>query len=100
MRQAAVRRPEKELPDGKHELYVAMVDNSGSIVAKSPAIPFTKQAEALDYQPLVLPPVSEGDAGQALTMQLIAVGAVAVIILGGVVLVGLGMRREPQPTAL
>ena len=91
---------DKELPDGKHELYVAMVDNSGSIVAKSPAISFTKQAEALDYQPLVLPPVSAGDAGQALTMRLLAVGAVAVILLGGVVLVGLGMRREPQPTAL
>ena len=91
---------DKELPDGKHELYVAMVDNSGSIVAKSPAIPFTKQAEALDYQPLVLPPVSDASAGQTLTVQLLMIGVAAVMLMAGVIVVGLGLRRPAVPTSI
>ncbi len=37
---------DKELEDGRHTMYVATVDNTGTIVAKSIAIPFTKTAEA------------------------------------------------------
>ena len=37
---------DKELEDGNHEVYVATVDNSGKIVAKSNPIPFVKQANA------------------------------------------------------
>jgi len=37
---------EKELEDGEHEVYVAVTDNTGSIVAKSNPFRFVKQAEA------------------------------------------------------
>jgi hypothetical protein len=36
-----------ELADGNHEVYTAMVDNSGKIVAKSKPFLFIKQAEAI-----------------------------------------------------
>ena len=36
----------KELEDGTHEVYVAVTDNSGEIVAQSQVYTFTKQAEA------------------------------------------------------
>ena len=38
---------EKELADGSHELYTAMVDNSGKIVAKSRPFFFIKEARAI-----------------------------------------------------
>jgi hypothetical protein len=43
---------DKELDNGQHEVYVATVDNSGKILAKSSPIPFIKTAEAatLDTQ--------------------------------------------------
>jgi hypothetical protein len=37
---------DKELEDGEHEIHVATVDNSGKILAKSNAIPFTQTASA------------------------------------------------------
>lgn len=37
---------DRELNDGNHLAYVATVDNSGKIVARSEATPFTKKAEA------------------------------------------------------
>jgi hypothetical protein len=37
---------DKELENGDHSVYVATVNNSGRLVARSSAIPFTKTAEA------------------------------------------------------
>jgi hypothetical protein len=37
---------EKELEDGKHEVYVAITDNTGSIVAQSNPFRFIKEAQA------------------------------------------------------
>jgi hypothetical protein len=37
---------EKELEDGNHEVYVAITDNTGAIVARSNPFRFVKQAEA------------------------------------------------------
>lgn len=37
---------EKELEDGEHEVYIAVTDNTGSIVAQSNPFRFIKQAEA------------------------------------------------------
>lgn len=37
---------DRELDNGEHSMYVSTVDNSGRIIARSSAIPFTKTAEA------------------------------------------------------
>jgi hypothetical protein len=39
---------DRELPDGNHEVYVASVDNSGKILAKSSGVSFVKQAAAVE----------------------------------------------------
>jgi hypothetical protein len=38
---------DKELPDGNHEVYVAITDNAGKIFAKSKPLPFIKSASAV-----------------------------------------------------
>ncbi|HQB84866.1 MAG TPA: Ig-like domain-containing protein, partial [Candidatus Pacearchaeota archaeon] len=47
---------EAELEDGNHEIYVASVDRAGNIIARSNAIPFVKEAAAvqLDFMPISL----------------------------------------------
>src|SRR5690606_9218401 len=37
---------EKELSDGAHEVYVAITDNTGSVIAHSEPFGFVKEAEA------------------------------------------------------
>jgi hypothetical protein len=49
---------EKELEDGTHEIYVASVDNTGKIVAKSSPVPFVKEAAAVQIG-FVLSPIVE-----------------------------------------
>jgi len=39
---------DETLEDGTHELYVATVDTTGKVIAKSNAVPFTKTAEAYE----------------------------------------------------
>ncbi len=38
---------DKELEDGKHEVYAAVTDNTGKITSKSPAFAFVKTAQAI-----------------------------------------------------
>lgn len=42
---------DKELPDGDHEIYVAVTDNVGKISAQSEALPFVKTAQAVAVKP-------------------------------------------------
>ena len=54
---------DKQIEDGSHQLYVAMVNNEGRIIAKSNPIPFVKTAEAVEYAPLILPASVGGGPG-------------------------------------
>ncbi|MBI2052643.1 MAG: hypothetical protein HYT34_00130 [Candidatus Ryanbacteria bacterium] len=38
----------KDLPDGQHEIYVAVTNSEGKIVAKSDPVPFVKEAAAIE----------------------------------------------------
>ncbi len=89
---------DSELPDGKHDLYVAMVNNDGRIIAKSPVVPFTKQAEALDYVPLIVPPITEPTLIDTLRENLWVLGAVLLLIFGGVIVGVLGLRYPSTPS--
>ncbi|MDD2766770.1 MAG: Ig-like domain-containing protein [Candidatus Moranbacteria bacterium] len=42
---------DKEIPDGNHEVYVAVTDNVGKITSQSRALPFVKTADAIAIQP-------------------------------------------------
>lgn len=49
---------EKELEDGEHEIYVAVTDNTGAIMARSNPFKFIKKAEAFSpvAGPVITPP--------------------------------------------
>ena len=84
---------DSSLPDGTHNLYVATVDDGGRILAKSPAIPFVKTAEALDYQPLVIQTVTDPTPFDVIRENLLASAVLLALLFGLVAVVSLGFRR-------
>jgi hypothetical protein len=83
-----------ELEDGAHELYVATVDAGGRILAKSPAVPFVKRAEAAEFTPLLIPETPEVTPLSLLQNNLTLVGIVAFIVFALIALVILGVLRS------
>ena len=82
-----------ELEDGKHDVYVAMTDNAGKIVAQSEPFTFVKEAEAFTTGSL-----SGGSAGTSdyvLDNQYSLALGLGVLSLGVVLfMLGIGLRRE------
>jgi hypothetical protein len=87
---------DKELDDGRHDVYVAITDNAGAIIAQSNPFSFVKEAQAFtpvaaaDAVAVTPPPITEVDRGGYDL-------AIAVSILGfGLLLLmlGLGLRRK------
>lgn len=87
---------DKELPDGSHEVYSAITDVGGRVLAKSEPLPFVKEAAAVSLGGAVLLPRAPeaptffGGAG-AITMAGILVFALIASVL---VLGFLRMKRE------
>ncbi|MBY0539252.1 hypothetical protein K2P56_02340 [Patescibacteria group bacterium] len=82
-----------ELEDGNHELYVATVDAGGRILAKSPAVPFVKRAEAAEFTPLLIPETPEVTPLSLLQSNLTLVGVVAFVVFALIALIILGVLR-------
>jgi hypothetical protein len=77
----------KELPDGDHAVYAALMSNTGEVVARSEAFRFTKTGTTFSYIPapvLVAAPVVMPVS--ALTKQETAVAAVGIVALGLILL--------------
>jgi hypothetical protein len=89
-----------ELEDGNHELYVATVDAGGRILAKSPAVPFVKRAEAAEFTPLLIPETPEVTPLSLLQNNLTLVGVVAFVVFALIALIILGVLRSgpKEPT--
>ena len=95
---------EKELQDGSHDVYVAITDNAGSIVARSNPFQFFKEAQA--FTPvdaaadvaITSTPLPEIQAQNAYSM----VAGIGVLALGVILLMlGLGLRtHEDDPSAV
>lgn len=83
-----------ELEDGAHELYVATVDAGGRILAKSPAVPFIKRAEAAEFTPLLIPETPDVTPLSLLQSNLTLVGIVAFIVFALIALIILGVLRS------
>jgi len=87
---------DKELEDGRHEVYVGITDNAGRIVAKSNPLPFVKTAEAfspVDARASDQATPSDGAPTQSffsenIVMLVLAISVVAI----GLVLMLLGMH--------
>jgi hypothetical protein len=82
-----------ELEDGSHKLYVAMVNNDGRIIAKSPPVLFTKEAQAIEFVPLVAPPITEPTLIDTLRDNLIVVGGIVLLVFGGIIVGYLGIKQ-------
>ncbi len=85
---------ERELEDGSHEVYVASVDNTGRILAKSKPAPFVKEAAAIQVDLLPLPG-GEFSAlgffeGKVIT---ILIAIFALIVATTIVLVGIAVGK-------
>jgi hypothetical protein len=94
---------DKELEDGTHEVYVAVTDNTGDIIAKSSPFSFVKEAEAFTVvDAATAAPVASSDPAASVSIdQLYQVITAMVVLAFGLILLifGIVMRREPTPTA-
>lgn len=84
----------KELPDGSHQVYAAVTNSQGAIVAKSQPVSFTKQAAALTVEGTLTgtTPASEPSLINGFTLTVLA-------ILIGVIIAGLFLyfgNRNPR----
>ena len=94
---------EKELSDGEHEVYVAVTDNTGAIVARSNPFKFVKEAQA--FTPVDTVHAETADSKslsdfKLLNMYNVAVG-LGVLALGLVLLMlGIGLRKKTPPDVI
>ncbi|GIW68165.1 MAG: hypothetical protein KatS3mg099_113 [Candidatus Parcubacteria bacterium] len=86
----------RELPDGEHEVYVAILNASGAVVAKSPPARFVKQAQAVTYIPPSPPqevPTPERSLLDTLRASVVGVALAALGIIGLIAVMVVGLWR-------
>lgn len=87
----------KELEDGQHEVYVAITDNTGEIVARSNAFTFVKTAQAFTYsdEAVAASTVSDIDPSVTSVVSYYMVVAMGVVSFGIILLLlGYSLRRK------
>ena len=90
---------DKELEDGTHEVYVGIIDNEGTIVAKSNPLQFIKTAEAYTKADSVSAALKAQDSAQSfLSSSNMFIVASILIVAFGIILFGLGtyVRRQER----
>ncbi|MBI5817219.1 MAG: DUF5011 domain-containing protein [Candidatus Yonathbacteria bacterium] len=87
---------DKELVDGNHEMYVAMTDNAGKILAKSSAIPFIKEANAITVDQNFLTPISGGKSPGLLWGEYMYATVTVILCAIGIVFAIIGIRAQPS----
>ena len=94
-----VYRFDKELADGTHDVYIAITDNTGDIIAKSNPFTFVKEAAAFTVvDTTTAEPVASSDPATAVSItQLYQVIMAMVVLTFGLILLifGIAMRRQP-----
>lgn len=85
---------DKELADGEHEMYVAMTDNAGKILAKGAAIPFVKEANAITVDQNLLTPISSGRSPSLLWGEYMYAAITVVLSAIGIIFAIIGIRSQ------
>lgn len=91
---------DKRLADGTHEVFAAITDNTGHIVAKSAAVPFVKEAQALAFGEDNINAFLAGDTSPGFfkgNFRYIAVGFFIGIFT--IALIALGRRKTKERSA-
>ena len=86
----------KELTDGSHEVYVALTDNTGEIVARSAPFGFTKEAEIYTPTPIETTPVLRQPEFMVASSHVYVTTLGVVVLAFGLLLllVGFGINRN------
>lgn len=82
---------DKELEDGEHEIYTAITDNTGKIVAKSDPVRFIKQAAAIEVIDIFLP-TSDGNEPSFFNTRIILITILILLIVIGIILIMVGIE--------
>lgn len=89
---------DKELENGKHQVYVAITDVKGAVVAKSSPLPFIKEASAVTLDQINTAPVQQDSPSFVGDNYFYgSILAIALIIIAIFVLLGIKMKDTPQP---
>ncbi len=92
-------RFDKELEDGKHEMYVGVTDNAGKIIAKSNSFSFVKEAEAFTGTDIPSPVLAQSDSAGDMTSDYTVYLVLGVSTLAiGLVLMLLGVQLRGRRT--
>jgi hypothetical protein len=88
----------KELENGKHEVYTATVNNTGKILAKSSAFTFVKTAEAATLETLPLAQNLAEEKPNILSRYVYLIGGIFLtILLLVLVIIGINSRKNNLP---
>ena len=88
---------EKELADGSHEVFVASVDNTGNILARSNPAPFVKEAAAIEVNFIPLPGAQIGAFGFFdKKMISVLIAALLIIIVVTIILLGITINKTKK----
>jgi len=88
---------DKEIEDGKHEVYVAVTDNTGKITAKSKKLAFVKTAQAVTIEP---PAEIQSPAQRAKSSMLVYAIIIAIIfIFGALATIGIVVAHKNKSGA-
>jgi hypothetical protein len=88
----------KELENGKHEVYTATVNNIGKILAKSSAFTFVKTAEAATLETLPLAQNLAEEKPNILSRYVYLIGGIFLtILLLVLVIIGINSRKNNLP---
>jgi hypothetical protein len=91
---------DKELDNGKHTIYTATVNNTGKILAKSPAFGFIKTAEAatLENLPPIQIPATDIRPGILSSNNIyIIIGSLVLVLLLAIILIGKSSNKKSEP---
>ncbi len=88
---------DKELEDGEHEIYAAVTDNAGRIVAKSNPLTFVKTAEAFTQKDVTsvaaVTPVEPGSPN-ILSENILLIALSLIVVALGLILILIGMHIQ------
>lgn len=89
---------DQELEDGEHNVFVASVDTTGRILAKSDPIPFVKTAAAVEFVNSDVIGAAAPTRDGFLTNNFLLIASIILVVVIAVVLIVVGMKNDDDET--